>query len=101
MIESASSVPSRAEAEVFDTRIGWKPLSQVCRSLATMLHSGVAIQKAVELASKRSSDSRSRQAFLAVSTAVAKGDEVAEAMREQGRAFPPLMMDMVEIGEKT
>ncbi len=68
--------------------------------MSTMLHSGVGIQKAVELASTKTSDPRTRRTFEAVSKEVANGTEVAEAMRRQN-SFPSLMLDMVEVGEKS
>ncbi|MEX2287621.1 MAG: type II secretion system F family protein [Planctomycetaceae bacterium] len=68
--------------------------------MSTMLHSGVGIQKAVELASTKTYDARTRHALEAVSKEVANGTEVTEAMRRQN-VFPSLMLDMVEVGEKT
>src|SRR5262245_4493286 len=66
-----------------------------------MLHSGVAIQKAFELASTKGTDARARRALAGVATAIRNGEEVADAMRDQGRAFPRLMIDMVSVAEKT
>lgn len=86
---------------VFDSRIGWKSLSIMCRQLSTMLHSGVAIQKAFELTATKGTDPRARKALQEIARSIANGDEIAESMRKQGRAFPRLMIDMVEVGEKT
>src|SRR5262245_57164521 len=86
---------------VFNSRIGWNSLSAMCRSLATMLYSGVGIEKAIQLAATKGTDLRARQALQGVAEAVHRGDEIVDGMRRQGRAFPVLMIDMVEIGERT
>jgi len=86
---------------MLSSRISMKPLSLACRSLSTTLHSGVDLPKAFELAAGKAGDGRCRRALLEVSQAVTRGNEVAEAMDEQGVAFPELMVDMVNVGEKT
>ncbi|MEX0715873.1 MAG: type II secretion system F family protein [Planctomycetaceae bacterium] len=82
-------------------RIGWKALGVVCRSLAATLTAGIGIRKAVELAANKSHDSVARRALGEVSEAIAQGNEVSEAMRAQGRAFPELLVEMVALGEHT
>lgn len=83
------------------SRIGWKSLSLICRSLGTMLHSGVALPKAFELAAAKFNDAKARRALEQINVRIARGDEISEAMRDQGHAFPPLMIDMVSVAEQT
>lgn len=66
-----------------------------------MLHSGVAIQRAFEVAAGKTGESRCRQALLDVAAAVRRGEEVSTALREQPEVFPELVVDMVSIGERT
>ncbi len=66
-----------------------------------MLESGVAARKAFSVVAKRTHDQRARTALHHVDEAVQEGHDVASSMAEQGNAFPPLMIDMVSVGEKT
>lgn len=86
---------------MFSPHIGWKPLAMVCRALATMLHSGVDIQRAFQLAAAKTADRRCREAMQGVSEAIARGDDVTSAMQGQRGAFPDLMIDMVHVAEQT
>lgn len=66
-----------------------------------MLQSGVAARKAFQVVAKRTHDRRARTALDNVDEAVQEGRDVASSMADQGNAFPPLMIDMVAVGEKT
>lgn len=82
-------------------QIPQKTLAIICRSLGTMLHSGVDPFNALRMTADKLSDGRAVEAMRNVQDAVAKRGEIAEAMREEGRRFPPLMMDLVDVGETT
>lgn len=86
---------------MFGSRIPLKQLALVCRSLSTMLHSGVAIHKAFDLAGGKSNDARCREAMRQVSDALRRGRDVSTAMRDQGEAFPDLMIDMISVAEQS
>jgi type IV pilus assembly protein PilC len=86
---------------VFSSRISLQSLSLICRSLATMLHSGIAIDRAVDVAADKSGDPRCRAALQNVHAAVRSGTQVSAALRDQGEAFPDLMIDLVDVGEQT
>ena len=86
---------------MFSSRIRLNSLALVCRSLATMLHAGVAIDRAVSVAADKAGDARCREALAEVNTAIRRGSQVSEALREQGEAFPELMIDLVDVGEQT
>jgi type IV pilus assembly protein PilC len=84
---------------MFSRRIPLKQLAVVCRSLATSLQAGVPILKAFDSAGRKSSDPRLRGAMADIRTRLESGEEVASALRAQGGAFPPLMVDMVHVAE--
>ena len=86
---------------MFSNRISLKSLALVCRALGTMLHSGVDIQRAFQLAAGKTGDSRCRAAMGEIRVAVGSGDDVSSAMRAQGDAFPELMIEMVDVAEQT
>lgn len=86
---------------MFGSRIGLKPLAQVCRSLSTLLHSGVGVKQAFTLAATKTFDPRCRRAMSGVVEGISRGEEIATAMRAQHRAFPDLLTDMVHVAEQT
>jgi type IV pilus assembly protein PilC len=66
-----------------------------------MLHSGVALLKTLEIASRKTGDSGCRKRIAAVREEVQRGTDIAQALRDQGGYFPELMTDMVAVGEQT
>jgi type IV pilus assembly protein PilC len=86
---------------VFASRVPLKTLPVLCKSLATMLHSGVPLLKTLEIASRKTGDSGCRKRIAAVREDVQRGTDIAQALRDQGAYFPELMTDMVAVGEQT
>lgn len=86
---------------MFGSQISQKTLALVSRSLSTLLESGVDVRKAFELAATKTSEPRCREAMADITTRIAQGDGVAAAIRAQGRRFPDLFVDMVEMAEQT
>lgn len=84
---------------MFGSRIPLKTLAVLCKSLATMLHSGVALLKTLEIASRKTGNARCRQKLTDVRTEVQQGTDIAQALRDQNGYFPELMTDMVSVGE--
>lgn len=78
-----------------------KTLAHVCRSLSTMLESGIAVRQTFKLAANKTSDARCRLAMQQISEQVAAGDEISKAMRDQAGTFPDLMIDMIEMSESS
>lgn len=66
-----------------------------------MLESGVAIQKAFDLAVDKAGDSRCRQAMANVAEAIRRGEDVTAALQAERGAFPDLVIDMVDVAEQT
>lgn len=82
-------------------RLPLKTLAHACRSLSTLLESGVEVRQSFKLASNKVSDARCRAAFAEINVQISAGHEISAAMREQGRTFPELMIDMIEMSEGT
>ncbi len=82
-------------------QIGKSALAVVCRSLSTLLHSGVPVVRALEVAGRKSRDPRCERAIAVMSDRVRQGEEVSSAMAGQVGRFPPLMVDMVRMSEHT
>lgn len=78
-----------------------KTLAHACRSLSTLLESGIEVRQAFKLAANKVSDSRCREAFAEINLQISAGNEISAAMRGQGGTFPELMIDMIEMSEGT
>ena len=76
-------------------------LATFCRSLATMLHSGVNILKSFQVAGGKSHNPKLRRISAEIIDDLRKGSEVSAALRKQGQAFPELMIDLVNVADQT
>lgn len=76
-------------------------LATLCRSLGTMLHSGVNLLKALKVVEQQQRTEFARQSLRQISDEVRKGTDLATALREQQPYFPDLLIEMVEVAERT
>ena len=86
---------------IFSSRIPLKPLSILCRSLGTMLRSGVPLKRALKTATGKVGHSRVRNAMEGVRKEIGSGSDFATAIQHQEGAFPELMVDMIRVAEET
>ena len=75
-------------------------VSRFSRTLATMLGSGVQLLKAMDIVKNVMENSLLVQAIEDTKNSVREGESIAEPLRRSGQ-FPPLVIHMVSIGEKT
>ncbi len=75
-------------------------LTRTLAALQTLISTGVALPRALELSAATSGDHRMRRALATVRAEVEAGIPLAVAMRETG-AFPNLVIQLVAAGEKT
>lgn len=78
-----------------------KTLAVLCKSLATMLHAGVPLLKALDTLSKKTGDAKCRKNIAEVRQAVQEGVDIAAAMRDRRGYFPALTIEMVDVGEQS
>ena len=76
-------------------------LSTFCRSLSTMLHSGVNILKAFQVAGSKSHYPKLQRISADIVDDLRKGTEVSTALENRGNAFPPLVIDLVRVADQT
>lgn len=79
----------------------WSTLSTFCRSLSTMLNSGVNILKAFQVAGAKSHYPRLQRVSVEIVDDLRKGSDVSTALENRGNAFPPLMIDLVRVADQT
>jgi type IV pilus assembly protein PilC len=76
-------------------------LAHVCRSLSTLLESGVDVRQSFKLAANKTTDETARDALQDVARQIASGSDIAAALKAQAPAFPDLMIDMIEMSESS
>jgi len=86
---------------MFKARASLKSLALFCRSLSTMLESGVSITKSFELAAKKMGDHRLQQSVREITVELKSGSDVTSAMRKQGSFYPELLVNMVSVAEQS
>lgn len=79
----------------------WKSLGLWCRSLGTMLHSGVNLIKALQISGGQTTNGRFEQVMRTVVSDLKQGEDFATALKNQGGYFPELVTDMVQVAEHT
>ncbi len=88
-------------ASTFGSQLSWDILATFCRSLGTMLHSGVNILKAFQVAGGQSRNAALQQVSKQIIDDLRQGQGVALAMREHQGRFPELMIDLISVAEQT
>ncbi|MGL5549426.1 MAG: type II secretion system F family protein, partial [Culicoidibacterales bacterium] len=82
-------------------KVGLEDIAIFCRQFYTMLHAGVNINIALDILAEELPNKRLRQSITAVNERINKGESLSEAMREETKVFPPLLVSMIEVGETT
>jgi type IV pilus assembly protein PilC len=86
---------------VFASRLSLTSCATLCRSLGTMLHSGVSLLNALKVIEKQQRSATAQAAVRQIAQDVRKGTDLATAFREHGRYFPELLVDMIAVAEQT
>lgn len=74
-------------------------LCVITKQLATLLRSGLPLARALEVLTQQLEGGGYESIFRSIRQQVMEGKSLAEAIRSQGGAFPPLYGNMVEAGE--
>ncbi len=84
----------------FSPRVGLKALLGLCHRLSTLLEAGVDLRSALEREARTAAGPLRRHLDTA-SQAVNRGSSLSDALTPAGDFFPPLFLQLVELGEKT
>lgn len=84
----------------FGAKLKPKELTDFCRQLGSLLESGVSVIQSFNIIANRSSCSKvAKKVFSEISTDLKHGKALSEAMADQGKIFPELLISMVRAGE--
>lgn len=75
-------------------------VARVARTLATLLSSGVPILESLNIVAKVAGNKIVEEAMLTARSRIAEGKSMSEPLAESG-VFPPMVVQMVEVGEST
>ncbi|MDR3308177.1 MAG: type II secretion system F family protein [Coriobacteriales bacterium] len=76
-------------------------LADFCRQLAAMLSSGITLIRAMTIIEQRDAKPHVKKVYETVIADLRRGSSLSEAMELQGRAFPPLLINMMRAGENS
>ncbi len=80
-------------------KLSARQLSELCKSLSTLLASGVSIVRALEIiADEEGISPAAKTLYMNILSELKKGFSLSEAMEEQ-KCFPELMLGMIRSGE--
>ena len=83
-----------------NARIKTDDLAALCRRVGTALSAGVDARKTWEREARRARGGAGK-ALEHVATELGKGRAIDDAAKETGETFPPIMHDMLRVGEQT
>ena len=75
-------------------------ISQFCRTLGTLLDSGISLLEALEISSKATGNYHIRQEILAMQRFASKGEQLTRSLKSS-QLFPLMVTRMIEVGEET
>ncbi len=75
-------------------------VARFCRTLATLLASGVSILEALDITAKTAGNAVVEQALYATRKSIEGGDTIAAPLKETN-VFPPMVVQMIGVGEAT
>ncbi len=85
---------------IFGGLIKKNAIARFTRTLGVLVNSGVSILDALEISAKTAGNYVIEDAILKARKSVGEGKSIADPLRHSG-VFPPLVTQLVEIGEKT
>jgi type IV pilus assembly protein PilC len=75
-------------------------VARFCRTLATLISSGVPILDGLEITARTSGNSVIEDAVMVTRTSIERGETIAQPLRETS-VFPPMVVQMIGVGEAT
>lgn len=75
-------------------------VARFCRTLATLVSSGVPILEALEITAKTSGNAIVEDAIMATRKSIEEGKTISEPLKDTD-VFPPMVVHMIAVGEQT
>jgi len=75
-------------------------VARFCRTLSTLLASGVSILEALDITARTSGNAIVEEAILVTRKSIERGETIAQPLRDTA-VFPPMVVQMIGVGEAT
>jgi type IV pilus assembly protein PilC len=75
-------------------------VARFCRTLSTLLASGVSILEALDITARTSGNAVIEEAILTTRKSIERGETVAQPLKDTA-VFPPMVVQMIGVGEAT
>jgi type IV pilus assembly protein PilC len=75
-------------------------VARFCRTLSTLLASGVSILEALDITARTSGNAIVEEAILTTRKSIERGETIAQPLKET-EVFPPMVVQMIGVGEAT
>jgi type IV pilus assembly protein PilC len=75
-------------------------VARFCRTLSTLLASGVAILESLEITARTAGNAIIEEAILTTRRSIERGETIAQPLKETA-VFPPMVVQMISVGEAT
>jgi type IV pilus assembly protein PilC len=75
-------------------------VARFCRTLSTLLASGVSILEALDITAKTAGNAIVEESIHTTRRSIERGETIAQPLRETG-VFPPMVVQMIGVGEAT
>lgn len=76
-------------------------IARFCRTLATLTAGGIPILDGLEITAKASGNKITEEAILEARKEVSQGKTLAEPLSTKPKIFPPMVVQMIAVGEQT
>jgi type IV pilus assembly protein PilC len=88
------------KAPIFGLLIRKIAVARFCRTLSTLLASGVSILEALDITARTSGNAIVEESILITRRSIERGETIAQPLRETA-VFPPMVVQMIGVGEAT
>ena len=88
------------KAPIFGTLMRKIAVARFCRTLSTLISSGVPILDGLEITARTAGNAIVEDAIMSVRKGVEGGLTIAQPLKESG-VFPPMVVQMIGVGEQT
>jgi type IV pilus assembly protein PilC len=75
-------------------------VARFCRTLSTLLASGVSILEALDITARTSGNAIVEEAILTTRKSIERGETIAQPLKDTA-VFPPMVVQMIGVGEAT
>jgi len=100
-IQAVSKTGLNREVRLFNRegRVKVKPLALFARQMAGLINAGLPLMRSLSVLVEQTEDASLRSALTAVHADLEAGLSFSAALAKQPHAFPPLMVNLVKVGE--